>query len=57
MSTVIEKLCTRCHETKSLEDFAKDSRVKNGRASRCKKCNRIVAREGKLKRQKRENKR
>nr|BAR32840.1 recombinase [uncultured Mediterranean phage uvMED] len=32
------KVCVRCNEKKSFEDFYKDSRKKDGRFSHCKKC-------------------
>lgn len=33
-----EKICSLCKVSKPLEDFYKESRVKDGRARRCKKC-------------------
>jgi len=32
------KICTKCGETKILEKFAKDNRIRSGRASWCKSC-------------------
>ena len=32
------KTCSRCHETKSLNEFYKDNRAKDGKQSECKKC-------------------
>jgi len=32
------KICSKCKETKPLDEFHKDSRLKSGRAGRCKKC-------------------
>ena len=32
------KRCTRCAQLKSLEDFPRDKRAKDGRASRCNAC-------------------
>lgn len=32
------KVCTKCKKNKPLEDYYKDARVKDGRASECKSC-------------------
>lgn len=32
------KECSSCHETKPIEEFRKDSKLKNGRRNSCKKC-------------------
>ena len=34
-----EKICTRCHKSKSLSDFKSDCRKPDGKASSCKACN------------------
>ncbi len=47
----LKKACTVCSETKTLDQFARDSRTPTGRTSRCKVCNRRIALEGKRKRQ------
>lgn len=41
----MEKKCTRCLETKSLEEFAKSKQVKSGYGAWCKTCSREVKRE------------
>jgi hypothetical protein len=33
------KTCTKCHETKPVEDFAKDNRTEGGLQPKCKACN------------------
>jgi len=35
------KKCTKCNEVRSLEDFTRDSRSKDGRHSNCKICTRL----------------
>lgn len=44
MSTV-SKACTRCHETRPLEDFPPDRRRRDGLDSRCRACKREATRE------------
>ena len=34
----MEKKCTKCEEVKSLDEFSKDKRNKDGKQSRCKSC-------------------
>jgi hypothetical protein len=34
----MEKKCTKCKEVKSLDEFSKDKRNKDGKQSRCKSC-------------------
>lgn len=36
------KVCTRCGETKPLDDFAPEKRVKDGKSARCRECIREV---------------
>lgn len=36
------KVCTKCKKNKPLEDYYKDARVKDGRASECKSCRNVV---------------
>lgn len=39
MSDLVEKLCRRCHVSKPLSLFAKDSKRKDGKQPYCKDCN------------------
>ena len=39
------KTCSRCGETKPLEEFVKDNRRKDGHATICKECRRKKDRE------------
>lgn len=45
MDKVIMKTCSRCNETKPLEEFVKDNRRKDGHATICKECRRKKDRE------------
>src|SRR5690606_24469630 len=38
------KVCSKCREEKSLEEFYNDKRAKSGKASRCRDCVRITKR-------------
>ena len=38
----MNKVCTKCSKNKPLEDYYKDARVKDGRASECKSCRIVV---------------
>jgi hypothetical protein len=38
------KTCTQCKETKELEEFPRSRKLKSGRCSQCKVCNRIAGR-------------
>lgn len=42
--TVTKKVCSKCGETKSLEEFDKDKNGKNGIKSFCKECRRAMQR-------------
>lgn len=42
---VPEKRCTKCGETKNLEEFRKDSRRPDGRGSTCKHCSSALTKE------------
>ena len=37
-----QKICTRCNELKSLEDFYSDKRVPDGKKSECKQCHKLI---------------
>ena len=39
------KICTQCKESKSLDDFRKQSKTKDGYKYRCKECDDLAARE------------
>lgn len=45
MSEIVMKTCSRCGETKPLEEFVKDNRRKDGHATICKECRRKKDRE------------
>lgn len=40
-----KKICSSCGSSKSLTDFYKENRVKDGRARRCKECHNKVTKE------------
>jgi hypothetical protein len=40
--TPIAKTCTKCGETKALEEFSKDKSRKDGLKSRCKACSNAI---------------
>ena len=42
---VITKICCSCHQEKSLEEFVKDNRCKDGHSTLCKECKRKRDRE------------
>lgn len=44
VKSVAEKPCTRCHITKPLTEFTRDTRVKDGRHSWCNACRNEVRR-------------
>lgn len=44
-----KKICSSCNTIKPLSDFYKESRVKDGRARRCKKCHGKATRHYRLK--------
>lgn len=44
VKSVAEKSCTRCHATKPLTEFTRDTRVKDGRHSWCNTCRNEVRR-------------
>ena len=45
MENTALKTCTKCKQTKSLEEFVKDNRRKDGHATICKECRRKADRE------------
>lgn len=53
-ATRTRKLCVRCLETKSLDDFGKNPRMKLGRKSYCKSCSATLQREWNKKRREEE---
>lgn len=42
---IIEKICTKCNEPKSLDDFHKNSHNKDGLQSQCRDCRNASKRE------------
>ena len=47
----MEKVCSTCNIQKSLEDFARDNRLKSGRTAQCKSCRQARSRKTALKNQ------
>ena len=39
----IEKRCSKCHETKALNEFNRDSQKRTGLSSKCRECLKIIA--------------